>query len=71
MWSQLSGSHLFSSVDKYDSQTIAIVMVRERGLGLGKKYELYQSALPIPNTEKVNVKRRNKIMTWLIRIEEG
>jgi hypothetical protein len=42
-------------------------MVRERsriGLGLGKKCEFYQLALRISNTEKVKVKRQNKIMEW-------
>jgi hypothetical protein len=41
-------------------------MVRERSrLGVGKKCEFYQLALPISNTEKGKVKRRNKIMEWI------
>jgi hypothetical protein len=43
-------------------------MVRERsriGLRLGEKCEFHQLALPVSNTEKVKVKRQNKIMEWI------
>jgi hypothetical protein len=56
-------------VNRKAKQKNEIVMVRERGLtglGLGKKCGFYQlAALPIPNTEKVKVKRRNKFMEWI------